>query len=259
MSKQDPGQLGSQVFYDEDTSVKYMVHGSNQWISFDDSESFQAKVKFMTSLCLRGLAIWSIDQDTAFFNASAALFGEKALESAVLEDELDERERAALIQDLSAYTGQNCYVTSFCEKAGETSDSSQKCSAGYSSVGLAHNPNGIGEPRGIGFQICDEDSWHHVCCPTRQGPQNCEWVGGANTTNAVLAAFHLCNGTCGETQFELTRDSSLDFKGEQKCLTGHRSVRLSFTTECLVLKSTNSIRSADVLRWSGDFANMPLE
>jgi spore germination protein YaaH len=44
MSKQ--GELSTVVKYDEKSSVKWMTYGSNQWVSFDDAESFQAKLKY---------------------------------------------------------------------------------------------------------------------------------------------------------------------------------------------------------------------
>ena len=63
LSKQ--GELSAKVSYDEASSVKWMVYGSNQWISFDDAESFEKKKKYMFSRCLRGLMIWELGLDTA--------------------------------------------------------------------------------------------------------------------------------------------------------------------------------------------------
>lgn len=51
-------ELGSKIQYDEKSSIKWMVYGANQWISWDDAVSFKAKVQYMNSRCLAGLMIW---------------------------------------------------------------------------------------------------------------------------------------------------------------------------------------------------------
>ncbi|KAL8852650.1 MAG: hypothetical protein Q9221_002410 [Calogaya cf. arnoldii] len=49
------------TFYDPKDSVKYNVYNGNQWISYDDEQSFFEKKKYLTSRCLSGLMIWAID------------------------------------------------------------------------------------------------------------------------------------------------------------------------------------------------------
>lgn len=199
-----------------------MVYGSNQWISFDDAESFGAKVKYMTSRCLKGLMIWSIDWDTSQLAGSTALFGDEAMSRAIIEDSLDDRERNALVADLAAFTGQNCYTTHTCVSSDSASDPGASCQGGYSSVAVAHNPAHIGAPSFGGDATCPKGSWKHICCPTKQTPKNCEWTP---STSSLTEAFGICRSGCGEDQFELTTDSSTDFRGDQACsFFSHRSV-----------------------------------
>ncbi|KAJ5101602.1 hypothetical protein NUU61_003824 [Penicillium alfredii] len=99
MSRQS--QLGSRTSYDKKSSVKWMVYGSNQWISFDDSESFEAK-KYLFSRCLKGLMIWSMDLDTQDHQAMTGLFGEEAMEGALRHTGLDAQEAERLAFDLYA-------------------------------------------------------------------------------------------------------------------------------------------------------------
>lgn len=168
----------------------------------------------MTSNCLRGLTIWPIDGDTAQLNATAALFGDEATARAIIEDSLNDRERDALVADLSAYTGQNCYITHSCVSSDSISDPSQACQGGYSSVAVAHNPDHIGPPVFNGDATCEKDTWKHICCPTKQMPKNCEW---SPSTSNVSDLFGLCRSGCGDNQFELTKDTATDFRGDKTC------------------------------------------
>ncbi|KAH8195218.1 hypothetical protein TruAng_010618 [Truncatella angustata] len=49
-------------YYDEEHQVKYIVWNQNQWASYDDEDTFQAKIDFANERGLGGLLIWSLDQ-----------------------------------------------------------------------------------------------------------------------------------------------------------------------------------------------------
>ncbi|KAJ8120265.1 hypothetical protein ONZ43_g2982 [Nemania bipapillata] len=66
-------------YYDKTNQVKYVTWGSDQWVSYDDQDTFQAKIKFANSQGLGGLLIWSLDQDTAQLDALAGVIYPKAL------------------------------------------------------------------------------------------------------------------------------------------------------------------------------------
>jgi hypothetical protein len=159
--------------------------------------------------------IWSIDWDTAMLNGSTALFGEEAISRAIINDTLNDRERSALVSDLAAYTGQNCYITHTCVSSDNTGDPGASCMGGYSSVAVAHNPAHIGPPVFGGDPTCEKDTWKHICCPTKQSPKNCEWK--PSNVQEITDAFGFCTSGCGASQFELTTDSATDFRGEKPC------------------------------------------
>lgn len=50
--------------WDEVAAVKYITWNDDQWVSFDDKETFQQKIKWANSNGIGGLAIWALDQDT---------------------------------------------------------------------------------------------------------------------------------------------------------------------------------------------------
>ena len=46
--------------YDRDSAVKYIVWDQDQWVSYDDQETFKQKIEFANKLGLGGLLIWAV-------------------------------------------------------------------------------------------------------------------------------------------------------------------------------------------------------
>jgi hypothetical protein len=214
MSKQ--GELSTVVKYDEKSSVKWMTYGSNQWVSFDDAESFQAKLKYQYSRCLKGLMIWDLGLDTANYDALIGLFGQEAVSDGLQDSSLNPDEEKKLAFDLSAYTGQNCYIAEECND-GKSSDPRAICKVGYSSAALGHDLRSMHKET-LWAKSCYKGEYHHICCPTKAMPKNCEWIGAPERS-----AFG-CDGKCGKSQFELGQDFALDPYGNGLCGSGHRSL-----------------------------------
>ena len=88
------------TYYDPVSTVKYNVFGANQWVSYDDEQSFTDKKAFLTSRCLGGLMIWAVDQDTPQYDALAGLLGENATQSLLLQGgALDDQEKEQLASE----------------------------------------------------------------------------------------------------------------------------------------------------------------
>ncbi|KAK4991486.1 hypothetical protein LTR66_006539 [Elasticomyces elasticus] len=105
--------LSTFTFYDEQSTVKYNVYEGNQWISYNNKQSFFDKKKFLSGRCLDGLMIWAIDQDTQSHVALQGLLGDfsaRQLEGG----NLDPKTATVLSLAFGAYTGQNCFVTPTC-------------------------------------------------------------------------------------------------------------------------------------------------
>ncbi|KAF2818198.1 hypothetical protein CC86DRAFT_435113 [Ophiobolus disseminans] len=226
-------KLSSSVHYDEESSVKYMTFSGNQWVSYDDAQSFERKKKYMFSRCLKGLMIWELGLDTANNDALVGLFGAEAVEAGKRDTSLNPNERDKLALDLSAYTGQNCYVAPGCTN-GIKGDSNSTCMAGYSSAETGHSLKQI-QGDVLYAKICNEGEYHHICCPTKAMPKNCEWIGAPERSQFG------CSGDCGASQFELTTDFSVDRYGKQQCGSGKRHLccdsteilrKCKWTSEC---------------------------
>ena len=46
--------------YDKESAVKYIVWDQDQWVSYDDEETFKQKIEFANKLGLGGLLIWAV-------------------------------------------------------------------------------------------------------------------------------------------------------------------------------------------------------
>jgi chitinase len=209
--------LDVDTFYEPDTTVKYNTYEGDQWISYDDAESFLDKKKFLTERCLSGLMIWAIDQDDGDFNALSGVFGADISDLQLSGGGLDDNAKDALADIFGSYTGQDCFVTPRCtDGSNKEENPDQICPSGFTSITTAHNP--LQAPGHERHGDCAEGWYRHVCCPKKALPQNCEWTGAPERSSFG------CNGQCGEHQFQLNQDTALDAKGEGSCFTGHRSL-----------------------------------
>lgn len=46
--------------YDKKNAVKYIVWNQDQWVSYDDEETFKQKIEFANKLGLGGLLVWAV-------------------------------------------------------------------------------------------------------------------------------------------------------------------------------------------------------
>ncbi|KAI0818343.1 carbohydrate-binding module family 18 [Xylaria sp. FL0064] len=153
-------QYNIDPYWDKDDAVKYMTWGGDQWVSYDDSDTFQQKIKYANEKGLGGLLIWALDQDTPDLDAMQALLYPKTLNAfentAVLNWQYwQEADQGAC--HLTA-CGKSCSV-------GEILISTQSCDGSY-----------------------DANSANHLCCPVASAPnpKDCVWRGNAP----------YCNGRC---------------------------------------------------------------
>ena len=208
--------LSTQTFYDPKTTVKYNFYDGNQWISYDDEQSFFDKKQFLSGRCLSGLMIWAIDQDTQSHSALEGLLGD--FSSSQLEGGgLDDKTAAALSAAFGAYTGQNCFVTPTCTDGSDgQKQKDQVCPSGTTSVSTAHSPL-----QASGYElngVCSTGWYRHICCPTDSMPKNCKWNG------AIQRSEFGCSGKCGDNQFLLNTDNYLDAEGKGNCYSGTRNL-----------------------------------
>ncbi|KAI0877792.1 carbohydrate-binding module family 18 [Hypoxylon argillaceum] len=203
-------------FYDKENAVKYVTWNQDQWVSYDDAETFKQKVDFANDLGLGGMLIWAIDQDTDDLEALKGLVG---------ADNIKLFQKQA--QDADYCEGvsvPDCYVT----------DCGGTCNAGF--VKITNQPCGSAKP--ITRHSSRKDS--SLCCPLDGAPSkdDCTWRGSAPS----------CNGHCHEDEVtvELNRWGSGKY-----CEDGNKAYcwegkRCNGDDEALTFAGTFLQRLADV-------------
>ncbi|KAF7354409.1 hypothetical protein MVEN_01129900 [Mycena venus] len=127
---------------DEDAAVKYVVWNTNQWVSFDDADTFALKINYADNRCIGGTMIWSLDQDDDSYSALNGLY-------------------PGLNSSANGGTEKNdkCFITD-CNVI--------SCGDGYIMMGDTNeNPLSPG-------QRCDR----LICCPKNNSPSSCSLRGG---------------------------------------------------------------------------------
>lgn len=140
-------------------------------MSYDDSDTFEQKIKFANDVGLGGMLIWAVDLDTDDLKALRALLAPKGLNA--FKSEAD---KASYWED--AVVG-DCRVT----------DCGGSCTAGE--VPIVKQPCGGAKP--VTRHSTKSDST--LCCPISAAPdrKNCKWEGGAPS----------CNGHCHPGQIAM--------------------------------------------------------
>ncbi|PHH88171.1 hypothetical protein CDD83_7878 [Cordyceps sp. RAO-2017] len=207
---------GFQTHYNASTTLKYGVSEDDEWMSYDDEESWHDKKSFLSRNCLAGLFIWSLDEDGANFKALSGLMGDYS-RLQLNGGGASPGQLRARSEQLSPFTGQHCFVTSRCTDGSEAElGPDQACPGGYQSVSTAHSPK---QAPGRPYDgECRQGWFRHVCCPRATMPKNCKWSGGQERQ-----AFG-CHGGCKDGQFELNTDGYRDAQGNDSCFHGTRSL-----------------------------------
>ncbi|KAH8895714.1 hypothetical protein GQ53DRAFT_853840 [Thozetella sp. PMI_491] len=72
-------QNNLEPYWDKENAVKYMTWDNDQWVSYDDQDTFQQKIQYANSQGLGGLLIWAVDLDTPTLDAMQGLVYPKTL------------------------------------------------------------------------------------------------------------------------------------------------------------------------------------
>ncbi|KAG8160926.1 hypothetical protein KVR01_009190 [Diaporthe batatas] len=173
-------------YYDTVNAVKYITWGADQWVSYDDFDTFQQKIEFANGLGLGGLLIWAIDLDTPDLDALSAV---------IYPEQLGARaEQATAANNWEDADGGHCRVTDC---------GYPDCNAGEIQVTT---------------QQCEDMDWWDgsyaisgLCCPMSSAPKakDCAWRGNPEW----------CNGQCHKGEVAL--QSSFWGDGD-KCWDGRK-------------------------------------
>ncbi|KAK4442801.1 glycoside hydrolase [Podospora aff. communis PSN243] len=174
------------VVHDEEAAVKYTSWG-NQWISFDDAETFKQKRDWADSQGISGSMIWASDLDDYDNGGHKALTGATKLGKRHLQEQLN-LEQVKISAD--TVLGKGCYVHELVAADLDYRLGAEKCAfheemVGYDTAGCkAKKGKRCGKP---------------VCCPVSAGfSDKCRWRGGKGLD---------CNGQCHAGEVKIAGSS----------------------------------------------------
>ena len=127
--------VGSGVIYDEKAAVYYFNYGDkgNNWLSFDDSVTFQKKIDLANDRGLGGIFVWALDQDDDNMHALKAVLGKNIVSTPLTQD------------GYGAFDLNKCYVT----------DCGKKCKSGDTTMTHLNQKNN----KGCAEDSDDEHTW----------------------------------------------------------------------------------------------------
>ncbi|KAF1942210.1 hypothetical protein EJ02DRAFT_346150 [Clathrospora elynae] len=178
--------------WDKTAAVKWISWG-NQWVSYDDEDTFKQKRDFANSRCLGGSMVWAIDQmDQKADNGLAPAPG------VTTSQQQDASQKSA---DLQASI--TCYTT----------DCGAKCKRGT---------NGVAQMNGQPGQLstnnrCEKNEYRDLCCDDGTIMGICQWRGYRGVGLSCISG-------CGDGETEVTTNTNNhDKHGDQSCTGGIQS------------------------------------
>lgn len=184
--------------HDEKTGVKWITWDSNQWVSYDDGDTFKQKRDFANSRCLGGLMVWAMDQvdqtaNNGFGGASAAAGAN------VSPDQQATANQGTLDQQAKA----TCY----------TADCGVDCKAGTNEVAQYN-----GQPGQLSTNDrCPKKKYRSLCCDDKTQVGTCTWRGYRGKGLS-------CTSGCDTGETELTTNTNQHTKkGDKDCHGGVQS------------------------------------
>jgi len=175
---------GGVVTLDKAAAVKQVVWDDDQWVSYDDAETFATKLEYADSVCISGSMIWASSLDDNLATASQALSKKTGHLAASLE------EKSVATDTYTACVWGSC---------------GGSCPSGTSAA-----QRGDGKNKGAAsiYNGCDVDVTRPFCCPSDDMP-TCQWRGSAP----------FCKGKCHTGEVEVISDTAAT--GDE-CWTGHK-------------------------------------
>ncbi|KAF7505728.1 hypothetical protein GJ744_000494 [Endocarpon pusillum] len=180
---------------DKEAAVKQVVWDNNQWVSFDDAETFKLKIDYANQKCLGGTMVWAVSTDDGNYTAAAAYSKHNGLSN-----------KAVFSPWLGTPTPPK-EVVNTCVGG----DCDANCPAGTQPV-----QTGSGKDQGnIGiFSFCKNGKSRNYCCPSGREIPKCSWRSGK------YAPF--CGGSCDKAEVQVATES-------EDCWTGHKALCCSST------------------------------
>ncbi|KAE8150988.1 hypothetical protein BDV25DRAFT_129159 [Aspergillus avenaceus] len=204
----------------KDAAVKTITWNTDQWVSYDDEDTWKLKAEFAKSECLGGVLVWSIDNDDnnhTFSNGLAAALGNKI--NLNTTSGLSDSSFGRKSTDSSNDEGQEQYCRFV--NCGEV------CTSGWTEVTRADKKKNLM----LDSTTCPPGmkQTQTLCCPTSTDVPTCRWRGFHNNGK--------CKGGCNDDEVEIGTVGKGCKSGYQSaCCTKTKSVepwsKCQWTSDC---------------------------
>ncbi|KAH8899991.1 glycoside hydrolase [Thozetella sp. PMI_491] len=184
--------------WDKTAGVKWITWDSNQWVSYDDKDTFKQKVDFANSRCLGGMMVWAVDQVDQ--NADNGFGGSAGASGLGVTGSQQSDADQATADNVASKT---CY----------TAGCGESCKDGTFQVAQFN-----GQPGSLSTaEKCAKKTYRSTCCDKKTQVGSCQWRG-------YRGAGLSCVGGCadGETEVTTNTNSHTD-KGDKNCNGGTQS------------------------------------
>ncbi|KAF5655126.1 glycoside superfamily [Fusarium sp. NRRL 25303] len=156
----------------KDAAIKTIQWNNDQWVSYDDKDTWKLKANFLKSQCLSGVLVWAVDYDDAKHSYSKGLAAALGIKSNV-----DTSTGLTIVKPEKSVKDESndfCYFT----------NCGQTCPRGYTEIirdddksqimlDATQCPSGSGEVQTL-------------CCPKSSKVPVCRWRGHRNSGHCVV-------------------------------------------------------------------------
>ncbi|KAJ5720929.1 glycoside hydrolase family 18 protein [Penicillium malachiteum] len=151
----------------KDAAVKTITWDGDQWVSYDDEETWKLKADYAKSVCIGGVMVWSIDEDDDMHSYSNGLAA--ALGNTVNLNSSDTASTGPVVDTVKTTTEYR--QDNYCRfiNCGET------CPSGFSEITREDNKKQLM----LDSTECMTGSkqTQTLCCPTSSTLPTCQWRG----------------------------------------------------------------------------------
>lgn len=96
--------------FDEEAAVKYLTWDRDQWISYDDADTFALKLEWANEVGFGGSMIWAVDTDDDKFSAMSGLMGYPVSHIDTSKTEALAMTDSNVVETLKLENGEGCQI-----------------------------------------------------------------------------------------------------------------------------------------------------
>jgi chitinase len=152
----------------KDAAVKTIQWNNDQWVSYDDKDTWKLKANFLKSQCLSGVLVWAVDYDDEMHTYSKGLAAALGIKIKTPSDE----DLTIKLPSKKADSNDFCYFT----------NCGQTCPRGYTEIVRGDKPSQLM----LDGSQCDGRGTQTLCCPKSSKVPKCQWRGFHNSGHCTV-------------------------------------------------------------------------